>query len=187
MRTALLALAPLALAPLALAPLTGCIIVADDFRLPEAPEFDAEYEGDAEWREVRGSNGRVRGDIGPVRNFEGESDTVEAYADESWTSVTVETYDDSGRMGMIIVEVERDIRDVPSGTYSFESDGSSELGYVYVTGCSSSFANDYDAPAEGGVIIVDNDGDDCDVEVEGDLPNDDGVTATAQGSFTIES
>lgn len=184
MRTALLALAPFVLAPL-----TGCIIVADDFRLPEAPdlEFDGEYEGEAEWSETRGSNGRVRGDIGPVRNFEGESDTVEAYADESWTSVTIETYDDTGRMGMIIVEVERDIRDVPSGSYAFESDGSSELGYVYVTGCSSSITSDYDAPANGGVIVVDNDGDDCDVEVEADMPDEDGVTATAQGSFTIES
>jgi hypothetical protein len=184
MRTALLALA--------LVPVTGCIIIdADDIRLPEPPnldfegEFDAEYE--REWSEARGRNGRVRGDIGPVRNFEGQSDNVEAYADSSWSSITIETYDEQGRMGMIIVEVERDIRDVPSGTYEFGSDGSSELGYVYVTGCSGSDEVDYDAPANGGVIVVDNAGDECDVEVEADMPDENGVMATASGSFTIET
>jgi hypothetical protein len=178
----------LPLAALALAPLTGCIIIdADDLRLPEPPDLEFEGQYEEKWRETRGTNGRVRGDIGPVRDFEGESDTVDVYADESWTSVTIETYDGGGRMGMIIVEVERDIRDVPSGTYEFASDGSSELGYVYVTGCSSSFASDYDAPANGGVIVVDNDGGDCDVAVDADMPAEDGVTASAQGSFTIET
>lgn len=174
---------------LSLPALTGCIIVdADDFQLPEAPDLEFEGEYEEEWSETRGSNGRVRGDIGPVRDFEGETDRVDAYADNGWTSVTIETYDGGGRMGMIIIDVERDIRDVPSGTYAFEADGSSEIGNVYVTGCSSSFASDYDAPSSGGVIVVDNDGDDCDVAVEADMPDDDdGVTATAQGSFTIET
>jgi hypothetical protein len=186
MRTALLA--PLVLVPLVLVPLTGCIIIdADDIRLPEAPDLEFQGEYEEEWRETRGRNGRVRGDIGPVRNFEGQSDEVDAYADEGWTSVTIETYDGAGRMGMLIIELERDVRDVPSGTYAFASDGSSELGYVYVTGCSSSFDSDYDAPANGGVIVVDNDSDDCDVAVDADMPSENGVTATASGSFTLET
>ena len=183
-------IALLAVAPFALAPLTGCIIIdADDIRLPDAPELEFEGEYQEEWSDTRGRNGRVRGDIGPVRDFEGETDSVDAYADESWTSVTIETYDGGGRMGMLIIELERDLRDVPSGTYAYGADGSSELGYVYVTGCSSSFANDYDAPSSGGVIVVDNDVDagECDVEVDADMPDENGVTATASGSFTLES
>lgn len=166
---------------------TGCIIVAGDFSVPE-PDFDFEgdFEYEEEWNETPARNGRVRGDLGPVRNFDGETDEVYASAGHGWTSVTIETYDGEGRMGMIIFEMENDVRTVPSGTYVYNEYGDSDVGYIFVTGCSSANDTDYDAPASGGVIIVDNDGDDCDVEVSGDMPDGEGVTATASGSFTLE-
>lgn len=186
------------LAALLVAPVVGagCIIVADDFELPQ-PDFDPEFEFEGELGEeyeygnTPARGGRVNGDIGPVRNFDGENDDVNATAQDGWSSIVVETYDEEGRMGMIIVDIERDIRDVPSGTYSFSADGTSDMGsYVYVTGCSSTWDNEYDAPASDGVIIVDNDGDECDVDVEASLPDADAsgteVTTTAYASFTLE-
>lgn len=168
---------------------TGCIIVADDFSVPEPDfefegAFESEYE--EEWGDTPARNGRVRGDLGPVRDFDGETDEVYASAGSGWTSVTIETHDGEGRMGMIIFEMENDVRTVPSGTYAYNEYGESDVGYIYVTGCSSANGTDYDAPSSGGVVIIDNDGDDCDVEVAGDMPDDDGVTATASGSFTLE-
>lgn len=178
---------------LLLAPLTGCIVIELPDDLSFEPDFDPSFEGEDTWTDegapLRG-NGRVRGDLGPVRGFDGRADDLQGATDAYWSSITVTAYDDDGRMGMLIIDIEGDVRSLASGTYRYSSsgvDGPTSVSGMYVTGCSSTDDTSYDAPSEEGVIIVDNDGDDCVVEVEADLPSDDlSITTTATATFTLE-
>lgn len=175
---------------LALAPLAGCIII----EVPGDLDFDFEPTGEDAWSDdassLQGGRGRVSGDIGAVRGFDAATDDVQGSVDGYWTSITVTANDDQGRMGMVIVELDGvDIRALPSGAYRYSADGvegPAALSGVYVTGCSSDADDSYDAPSQDGVIIVDNDGDECSVEVAADLPSDDvTVTTLATAAFTL--
>lgn len=180
----------------ALAPLTGCIVI----EIPGDLDFDSDLESD--WQDERADEpdvwtegaslrgrGRVRGDLGSVRGFDASTEDVQGSSDAWWTSVTVTAWDDDGRMGMIIVELDGDVRALPSGAYRYSAsgvDGPGSVSGLYVTGCSSGSDTSYDAPSQDGVIVVDNDGDDCDVDVEAELPADDGSVTIATATFTIE-
>lgn len=133
------------------------------------------------------TSGRVRGDIGAVTNFDASTDYVDSYGDSYYTSITLNATDAQGRVGMIILDVSNmDLLNVPAGTYNYSAqnvDGSE----IYVTGCSSSDDSYYDAPAEEGTIVVqDNPDGTRDVEIDATLPNDQGGTSQAQASFILE-
>ena len=130
--------------------------------------------------------GRVRGDIGAVTNFDATTDYVDSWGDEYYTSITLNATDTQGRVGMLILDVTNmDLQNVAEGSYSFSAqniDGSE----IYVTGCSSSSDSYYDAPAEeGSVVVQDNPDGTRDVDVEVTLPGDNG-SSQAQASFTLE-
>lgn len=133
------------------------------------------------------TSGRVRGDIGAVTNFDAATDYVDSYGDAYYTSITLNATDQQGRVGMIILDISNmDLQNIPAGTYTYSSqsmDGSE----IYVTGCSSSDDSYYDAPAEEGTVVVeDNEDGTRGVDVEAVLPGDTGGNSRAQASFTLE-
>lgn len=132
------------------------------------------------------TSGRVRGYIGTVTNFDAPTDYVDSWGDGQWSSITLNATDAQGRVGMIILEVANmDIANAPAGTYevgALNVDG----GEVYVTGCSSDQDAFYDAPAEQGTIVIeDNPQGTRDVEIQATLPGDVGSTQ-AMAQFTLE-
>lgn len=132
-------------------------------------------------------SGRVRGDIGNVTDFDAPTDYVDSWGDEQWASVTLNATDVDGRVGMIILDVSNlNIMDGDAGTYrmgAMNVDGSGTE--IYVTGCSSDVDSAYDAPAEDGTVILEDNPDGTrDVEIQATLPGDAGNTqATAR--FTL--
>lgn len=134
------------------------------------------------------SSGRVRGDIGGVTNFDAPTDYVDSWGDEQWASVTLNATDAQGRIGMIILDVGNlNIMDGPAGTYrmgAMNVDGTGTE--IYVTGCSSDASTAYDAPAEDGTVILEDNPDGTrNVEIQATLPSDYGNTE-AFAQFTID-
>ena len=180
--------------------LTGCT-VERTYAPDDRGDFGSELGNDVEdnWQDDTWQNepsfsgtlpitsGRVRGDIGAVTNFDADTDYVDSYGDEYYTSITLNATDAQGRVGMIILDISNmDIANVPAGTYNYSAqnvDGSE----IYVTGCSSSDDSYYDAPAEEGTIVVqDNEDGTRGVDVEATLPSDTGGNSQAQATFTLE-
>lgn len=179
---------------------SGCVVERD--YASERSDFSSRFENqnDVGWTEnpdfvepppeedfygtLPITTGRVRGDIGGVTNFDAPTDYVDSWGDEAWASVTLNATDDQGRVGMIILEVvNMDIMNDPAGTYTTQNvDG----GEIYVTGCSSDNDSFYDAPAEQGTVVIqDNDDGTRDVEIQATLPGDSGSTE-ASARFTLE-
>jgi hypothetical protein len=179
---------------------SGCISERDYAPNDERSDFTTDFgdRNDVDWGDevepqpeedfygaLPISNGRVQGDIGGVTNFDAPTDYVDSWGDEQWASVTLNATDEQGRVGMIILEVgNMNIMDAPAGTYRASNvDGGGE---IYVTGCSSDTDSFYDAPAEDGTIILEDNPDGTrDVEIQATLPGDAGNTS-ASAQFTLE-
>lgn len=174
---------------------SGCVLERD--YASERSDFSSRFENEENQDFVEPSfeedfygtlpitAGRVRGDIGRVMNFDAPTDYVDSWGDEAWASVTLNATDEQGRVGMIILEVANmDIMNDPAGAYTTQNvDG----GEIYVTGCSSDDDSFYDAPAEQGIVVIqDNEDGTRDVEIQATLPGDNGSTE-ASARFTLES
>lgn len=180
----------LVLAAPALALVTGCIVVDREYTDP----FDAMEDGalgpdNGEYSDLQVRSGRVSGDLGPVRDFDAEATDSYGYSESGYSSVTVTAYDDRGRMGMLIVDLSgADIRSVRTGTYRFGalSTDSVEGGTPSVIGCSEGSDAYYDAPADEGTMVISDTPAGRQVDVEAQLPTDDGMGSTqATGTFVI--
>lgn len=179
----------LLLAVPALALTTGCMMereYTDPFQAVEDfgdDGFDSESN-------ISVRSGRVSGDLGPVRDFDADARDASGYSDGTYSSINVTAYDAAGRMGMLIVDLDgADLRTARAGRYEFSSMSTSSVdgGTPYITGCSEDTSSYYDAPAEEGVIVITDTPQGREVEVEAQLPTDDGFgTAQAAGSFIID-
>lgn len=182
---------------------SGCVVERDYAPNGERSDFSSRFDdqNDVEWQDdedfvepapeedfygtlpITGA-GRVRGDIGGVTNFDAPTDYVDSWGDEAWASVTLNATDEQGRVGMIILEVANmNIMSDPAGTYTTQNVNGGE---IYVTGCSSDNDSFYDAPAQDGTVIIqDNEDGTRDVEIQATLPGDYGTTQ-ASARFTLE-
>ena len=182
MRALLLLTPALALA------MTACMVERE-----YSDPFQAMPRGDSEWTgdggDLRISNGRVRGDLGQVRDFDAVANDSYGYSDGSYSSVTVTAYDQQDRMGMLIVDLSgADLRSARAGTYRFGSLSSDSVagGTLSVIGCSSATDSYYDSPADEGSVTITDTPEGRQVDVEAQLPTEDGMDTTeASGTFVI--
>ena len=190
MQRALLSLAVIGLS-------SGCMIQRDYAPGPVAQTFTpggatiTTPNGDiAPLDNIHVTRGHVGGDIGAVRQFDADTDQVDAWYDDAWksTSITLTANDAAGRMGMVILDVEGvDLRTVPSGAFPFSAQSVDPTlsggGFVNVTGCSSDPNSYYDEPALDGTITIQDAPDGSrDIEISTNLPDVD-----ADGSYTSTS
>ncbi len=168
--------------------MTACMVereYSDPFQA--MPTADREWTG--EGSDLRVSNGRVRGDLGQVRDFDAAANDSYGYSDGSYSNVTVTAYDQSERMGMIIVDLSgADLRTARAGSYRFGGLSSDSVGggTLSVIGCSSATDSYYDAPADEGTVTITDTPEGRQVDVEAQLPTDDGMgTTEATGTFII--
>lgn len=135
------------------------------------------------------SSAWVRGDLGQVRDFDAAANDSYGYTDGQYSNVTVTAYDAQERMGMIIVDLSgADLRSVRAGSYRFGSLSADSVGggTLSVTGCSSSTDTYYDSPANEGTVEITDTTEGRQVDVDVQLPTDDGMGSTeASGSFVI--
>ncbi|MBI1945901.1 MAG: hypothetical protein HYS27_09405 [Deltaproteobacteria bacterium] len=182
MRALLLITPALALA------LTACMVERDYTDPYQAiPDVGGDEWGEGSDLPIR--SGWVRGDLGQVRDFDAAANESYGYTDGSYSNVTVTAYDAQERMGMIIVDLSgADLRSVRAGSYRFGDLSADSVGggTLSVIGCSSSTDTYFDAPANEGTVVITDTTEGRQVDVEAQLPTDDGMGSTeATGSFVI--
>ena len=157
-----------ALATLSLGALVGCInerVYVDPNAGNAFNGGGVEYSGAN--ADLGIQNARVRGDIGPVRQFDGEAQ-VSGYDDPDFgtSNITLNTQNGEGT-GLVMIYLGNSLRDMPAGRYDVSS--SNDFGDTeYVQLCSDSFSGiHFDGIAEDATItITDRDSGVRDVEVE---------------------
>lgn len=179
----------LLLAVPALALTTGCLMSEREYTDPFSAVDGFADDGFRDGGDLQVRSGRVSGDLGPVRDFDADARDSYGYTDGTYTSINVTAYDLTGRMGMLIVDVDgADLRSVRPGRYEFSSMSTSTVGggTPYITGCSEDSSSYYDAPAEEGAIVVSDVPEGRQIDVEAQLPTDDGMgTTAASGTFVL--
>jgi hypothetical protein len=121
--------------------------------------------GNGEMQGVNVQNATLRGDIGPVRDFDGPASSVDAYDDAAYGSSNVTVYGTSARgTGFMMFNLDRSLTTLPAGqTRLLGSDFESSS---YVQLCSDSSDAHFDGIAEEVVIEVTPRGNERDITVQ---------------------
>lgn len=121
--------------------------------------------GNGEMQGVNLQNATLRGDIGPIRDFDGPASSVDAYDDASYGSSNVTVYGTSARgTGFIILNLDRSLTTLPAGQTRLLGNDFETSSYAQL--CSDSSDTHFDGIAEEVIIDVTPRGNERDITIQ---------------------
>lgn len=140
--------------------LTGCL--SEKTYLDPNENVVADFGGDEGYYEGGGNlavkNANIRGDIGPVRSFDGAADAYGS-ADSGYTQLTLNG-NTRGGTGLVMLYLDTDLSTLPAGETRLR--GSNEMvdsNYVQLCSDTSDGSQHFDGIAEDVTIVVEPQGD----------------------------
>lgn len=175
----------LAIAALGLSSLVGCTLERE-YVDPNANQiFNGDRSGEGN---VNVQNATIRGDIGPIKQFDGPASGY-GYDDSEFGSsnITLDTQNDRGT-GLVMIYLDRSIHDLPEGE-TVLTGSNDNIGGNYVQLCSDSpdASIHFDGIAEEVKIVVNDNGNVRNVNVEATITDGYDGSSYAGAAPTIVS
>ena len=124
-----------------------------------------------EMQNVNLRDATLRGDIGPVRQFDGPAQSVDAYDDAAYGSSNITIYGNSTRgTGFMMVTLDRSLTSLPPGETRILGNDFETSSYVQL--CSDNSDVHFDGVAQEVVIEVTPRGPDRDITIEATISED---------------
>ena len=149
----------------------GCMQTVDYVDPTQNQPNWGDIDDGGEMQNVNLRDATLRGDIGPVRQFDGPAESVEAYDDAAYGSSTITIYGNSTRgTGFMMVTLDRSLTSLPPGETRILGNDFGTSSYVQL--CSDTSDTHFDGVAQEVIIEVTPRGTERDITVQATISED---------------